>query len=211
MWVFEFQAGPIERVNMPKDQRTGESRGIAFVEYSHLESVPYALQLFIGTKLHSRPLNMRSRNNSHPVAITPQYIEANNPLTAPGSSSLRNQGYNNGHMQPMRGRNSYGQSQQPANPFGQIHDPALLMALTANFQAQSAYQDLGRYDRDQDDHKYQGKHRGGGSSYRRHDDYNPYRNEERSDRGGGGGHRDRDRDRDWTNGNRSHGPNRKRF
>lgn len=84
---------------MPKDQN-GDYRGIAFVEYSHQESVPYALQLFIGSKLHSRPMNMRSRNNSNPVPLTPQYIEANNPLTAPGHSSRYN---NNGHMQPHDG------------------------------------------------------------------------------------------------------------
>lgn len=207
-----FQAGPIERVSMPKDQRTGEYRGIAFVEYSHQASVPYALQLFVGTKLHSRPLNMRSRNNTNPVPLTPQYIEANNPLTAPGYRH----GYHNGHMNPYAGRPLVVAS---GNPFEQA-DPGLLMALTANFQAHgggNSYQDLGRYEhRDEERDR---KHRGGGGSYRRHDDYNPYKNEhDRRDGGGGGGggHRDRDRGgrdgRDWTNGGRSQERgNRRRF
>lgn len=193
---------------MPKDQRTGESRGIAFIEYSHRDSVPYALQVFVGTKLHSRPLVMRSRNNTNPVPLTPQYIEANNPLTAPGSS-LR-YGYQNGHMQPNH--------RQPVlaneNPFDQFTDPALLMALTANLVGGGGnqYQDLGRYDQRDDDRSY--KHRG--NNNRRHDEYNPYKNEHDRRDGGGGGYRDRDRDRghggrDWTNGSRNHSNNRKRY
>lgn len=215
-----LQAGPIERVSMPKDSN-GDYRGIAFVEYSHQASVPYALQLFMGSKLHSRPLNMRSRNNTNPVPLTPQYIEANNPLTAPGHSSR----YNNGHMQP-HGRGGYGRPPPVAggNPFEQFSDPSLLMALTANFQAHgggNAYQDLGRYEhRDgggggggyRDEDRGHNKHRG--NSYRSHEQYNPYKHDDRRDGGGGGGHRDRERDRggrDWTNGSKSQSNNRRRF
>lgn len=192
---------------MPKDQN-GDYRGIAFVEYSHQESVPYALQLFIGSKLHSRPMNMRSRNNSNPVPLTPQYIEANNPLTAPGHSSRYN---NNGHMQP-HGRGSYGRG-PPAggNPFEQFSDPSLLMALAGNMGPGGghAYQDLGRYDqRDaggyRDEDRSYNKHRG--NSYRSHEQpYNNHPYKQHDDRRDGHS-RDRDRDRggrDWTNGSKS--------
>lgn len=203
---------------MPKDHN-GESRGIAFIEYTHRASVPYALQAFVGTKLFHRPMNMRSRNNTNAVPITPQYIEANNPLTAPGSSARY--GYSNQHMQPTQ--RGYGRPPPPTggNPFEAIDNPDLLMALTTNLQAtQNSYQDLGKYDhqRERHDDRSGNKHRG--NSYRSHEQYNPYKNDDRRDDGGRGGsggsyhHRDRERSREWTNGSRGHSgnsSNRRRF
>lgn len=88
------------------------------------------------------------------------------------------------------------------------------MALTANFQAHggNAYHDLGRYEH-RDEERAHGKHRGGGGSYRRHDDYKPYKDQHDRRDGGGGGHRDhRDRGgRDWTNGHPGNSSNRRRF
>lgn len=207
-----FQAGPIERVSMPKDQR-GDPRGIAFIEYAHQVSVPYALQLFVGTKLCNRPLNLRSRNNSNPVQITPQHIEANNPLTMP-SSYLRRGPQGNSHMQPGYGRH------QPApiigNPF-ELTDPTLLLALTANFQGPIVHPDLGQYEQRASNHGHREDGRGNkhrGHSYRSHDHYNPYKNNDDRDRGhprDRDRERDRDHDRNWTNGSQGSSSHRRRF
>lgn len=190
---------------MPKDHR-GESRGIAFIEYSHQESVPYALQLFVGSKLFARPLNMRSRNNTNPVALTPQFIEANNPLTAPSSALLR--GHDLQHLQPQS-RFARSPATASGNPFENITDPALLMALSANFHG-GGYQDLGKYNdqrsdyRDDDNRSHKMSR---GNSYRKHESNNPYNKRDDRRDGGGGGYNDHGRD--WANG--GGGRNRRRY
>ncbi|XP_012288747.1 nuclear and cytoplasmic polyadenylated RNA-binding protein PUB1 [Orussus abietinus] len=57
-----LQGGPVQRVSIPKD-RDGKQRSFGFVTYKHEESIPYALDLFEGTSLFSRPLTMKVRNN----------------------------------------------------------------------------------------------------------------------------------------------------
>ncbi|XP_058792513.1 RNA-binding protein 7 [Phymastichus coffea] len=58
-----MQGGPVEKVSIPKD-RDGKQKNFGFVTFKHLSSVPYVLDLFDGTSLFSRTLNMKSRNNS---------------------------------------------------------------------------------------------------------------------------------------------------
>lgn len=57
-----LQGGPIQRVSIPKD-RDGKQRTYGFVTYKHVSSVSYALDLFNGTKLFNRTINMKTRNN----------------------------------------------------------------------------------------------------------------------------------------------------
>jgi RNA recognition motif-containing protein len=52
--------GPIKRVSIPKDE--GRNRTYGFIEYKHLESVNYALNIFAGTKLFGRELVLKNRN-----------------------------------------------------------------------------------------------------------------------------------------------------
>ncbi|KAL7291186.1 hypothetical protein TKK_0015101 [Trichogramma kaykai] len=56
-----LQGGPVQRVNIPKD-RDGRQKSFGFVTYKHKCSVPYALNLFDGTTLFNRLLNLKSRN-----------------------------------------------------------------------------------------------------------------------------------------------------
>ncbi|KOX69889.1 Putative RNA-binding protein 11 [Melipona quadrifasciata] len=57
-----LQGGPIQRVSIPKD-RDGKQRPYGFITYKHLSSVSYALELFDGTALFNRTLNIRVRRN----------------------------------------------------------------------------------------------------------------------------------------------------
>ncbi|XP_037087686.1 uncharacterized protein LOC119108205 [Pollicipes pollicipes] len=56
-----LQAGPLERVRRPRDQRTGDPRPFAFVTYEDEESVPYALELYRDTKLFGRVLRLQAQ------------------------------------------------------------------------------------------------------------------------------------------------------
>nr|ALG65079.1 RBM11 [Apis cerana cerana]ALG65080.1 RBM11 [Apis cerana cerana] len=58
-----LQGGPVQRVTIPKD-RDGKQRTYGFVTYKHINSVLYALELFDGTSLFNRPLNMSPRKNA---------------------------------------------------------------------------------------------------------------------------------------------------
>ena len=57
-----LQAGPVENVTIPKD-RNGKQRRFGFVTYKHVNSVSYALELFSGTSLFNRTLNISHRKN----------------------------------------------------------------------------------------------------------------------------------------------------
>ncbi|XP_014206777.1 RNA-binding protein 7-like isoform X1 [Copidosoma floridanum] len=57
-----IQGGPVQKISIPKD-RDGKQKNFGFVTYKHEVSVPYALDLFDGTALFNRVLNMKSRNN----------------------------------------------------------------------------------------------------------------------------------------------------
>lgn len=55
-----LQAGPLEEVSLPKN-KDGSFRQFGFITYAHKVSVPYAIQLFIGTRLFHRELNLQAR------------------------------------------------------------------------------------------------------------------------------------------------------
>ncbi|XP_050484513.1 splicing regulator RBM11 [Bombus huntii] len=57
-----LQAGPVQNVTIPKD-RNGKQRPFGFVTYKHVNSVLYALELFNGTSLFNRILNISHRKN----------------------------------------------------------------------------------------------------------------------------------------------------
>jgi RNA recognition motif-containing protein len=59
MVCLNFQGGPLEDVKIIKEPSTGRPRGFGFITYSHKCSLPYAMQLFSGTKLYDRELNVR--------------------------------------------------------------------------------------------------------------------------------------------------------
>lgn len=56
---FYSQAGPLERVSIPKDN--GKNRQYGFVTFKYECSVPYAMSIFAGTKLFNRELRLNNR------------------------------------------------------------------------------------------------------------------------------------------------------
>jgi len=58
MWELCSQAGPVERVHMPRDKVTGEGSGFGFVEFSLERDAEYAAKLLNGVKLYNRPLRV---------------------------------------------------------------------------------------------------------------------------------------------------------
>lgn len=189
---------------MPKDSN-GEYRGIAFIEYTHDVTVPYALQLLADLKLYGKPMYLKSRNNQSAAPMRPETIEATHPLMT-ASSALRS-GIS---VPPMLMDNMRPQRRMPpiasnlSNPFEQINDPALLLALSANFQQPGTHHMFGQYSHHQgngfrgqnEDHFKMSR----GNPYNdgnQHQSANPYRDNRRDNR-------DRDHGRsgrDWTNGN----------
>lgn len=57
-----FFVGPVERVSLPKDKETDRVKGFAFVTYKYLCSIDYAMNIFIGTKLFGRDVQIKYRN-----------------------------------------------------------------------------------------------------------------------------------------------------
>lgn len=53
-----FQAGPVQRIQMPKDN-SGHPRTYAFIIFKHVCSVPYAKELLDGTPLYERPIHLQ--------------------------------------------------------------------------------------------------------------------------------------------------------
>lgn len=56
-----LQAGPLEKVTMPQDSRTGEKRSYAFILFEHEQSVHYAIELLEGTELFDRRLRLQPK------------------------------------------------------------------------------------------------------------------------------------------------------
>ncbi|XP_076758524.1 uncharacterized protein LOC143427903 [Xylocopa sonorina] len=72
--LFELflQGGPVQRVCIPRD-RDGKQKAYGFVTYKHINSVLYALELFDGTSLFNRRLNIcRRKNENLPQINYPQ-------------------------------------------------------------------------------------------------------------------------------------------
>jgi RNA recognition motif-containing protein len=59
---FLIVSGPIERVSIPKEKDTDRIKTFGFVTFKHLTSVPFALNVFSGTKLFGKELQLRNRN-----------------------------------------------------------------------------------------------------------------------------------------------------
>lgn len=187
----------MERVSLPKDPR-GEVRGFAFITFAHEISVPYAIQLFTGTKLYNRQICCKTRNNQATVLLpqipTPQIIEASNPLTG---SALR-AGFSNlqpafvNHLQPII-RTIQNNIVPTNNPF-QSADPNLLLALSSNFQPGS-FSHMGMYNPEDQSYDRGGSHKMSRDrgSHRSHHSNNPYKDQRSSNND--------HHQRDWMNGN----------
>ncbi|KAK7151426.1 hypothetical protein R3I94_007925 [Phoxinus phoxinus] len=86
--IFELflQAGPLIKVKIPKDN-DGKSKQFAFVNFKHEVSVPYALNLLNGIRLHGRQLNIQFRSGSSHInqeGKSPANSQNPSPANTPG-------------------------------------------------------------------------------------------------------------------------------
>lgn len=98
--------GPVERVAIPKDKE-GNNRMFGFVTYKHLKSVNYAMNIFAGTRLFGRELQMRSHRKDCQIPLLgnqrenqyqpytsqsqdnyPSHRQAQQPSTSRGNASF---------------------------------------------------------------------------------------------------------------------------
>lgn len=95
MSAISLQAGPLEKVTIPKDKE-GRRRKFGFITFKHEVSVPYTLQLFEGLSLYGRALNLKSRNGgqdsgslSHSPCMSPAMSPPVSNLNQPNAFSPR--------------------------------------------------------------------------------------------------------------------------
>jgi splicing factor 3B subunit 4 len=71
LWELMLQAGPVDNVNLPKNQVSQKHRGFGFADFQNEEDSEYAVQIFNGIKLFGKPIrvNKASSNESGSVKI----------------------------------------------------------------------------------------------------------------------------------------------
>ena len=87
------QAGPIERVRIPKDKQTKRPKPFAFVHYEYEESVPYAIDLFCDTRLFGQSIKLQNRSTGAGIT-TPQRNRNTNERQDSYPDNNRNQSIN---------------------------------------------------------------------------------------------------------------------
>ena len=55
-----LNAGPLEKVTIPKDRVTGDHLSVAYILFSHAESVKFAFNLLNGTVLYGQQLRLQN-------------------------------------------------------------------------------------------------------------------------------------------------------
>ena len=56
-----LNAGPLERVSIPKDRDSGRQKGYAFIVFQHVESIKYAYDLLNGTELFRQQIRLQQK------------------------------------------------------------------------------------------------------------------------------------------------------
>ena len=64
LWELFSQAGPLERLHIPRDKVTGEGSGYGFVEFSLERDADYAARLLNGIKLYNRNLRVNKATST---------------------------------------------------------------------------------------------------------------------------------------------------
>ncbi|KTF99556.1 hypothetical protein cypCar_00039693 [Cyprinus carpio] len=110
--IFELflQAGPLIKVKIPKDS-DGKSKQFAFVNFKHEASVPYALNLMNGIRLHGRQLNIQFRAGSSHISQ-----EGKSPANSQNPSPANTPGHRGGRT-PEMGSPSYSPPQHIQRSF----------------------------------------------------------------------------------------------
>lgn len=90
-----FQAGPIDEVRIPEDRETKKKKSFGFVHFRHKTAVEYAVNIFRGTRLCGRDLNIQNRTGDAPNGAPQQGLERLSGYQRQNSS-------NNRDMMPTR-------------------------------------------------------------------------------------------------------------
>nr|Q6P0F4.1 RecName: Full=RNA-binding protein 7; AltName: Full=RNA-binding motif protein 7 [Danio rerio]AAH65641.1 Zgc:77304 protein [Danio rerio] len=111
--IFELflQAGPLIKVKIPKDNE-GKSKLFAFVNFKHEVSVPYALNLLNGIRLHGRQLNIKFKTGSSHINQ-----EGKSPANSQNPSPANTPGHRGGRTPEQMGSPSYSPPQHMQRPF----------------------------------------------------------------------------------------------
>ena len=57
-----LNAGPLEKVHIPKDKETKKQKNFAFIVFQHVESTQYAFDLLNGTELFRQPIRLQNKD-----------------------------------------------------------------------------------------------------------------------------------------------------
>lgn len=134
-----LQAGPLQRVSIPKDKE-GRQMTYGFVTFKHEVSVQYAIQLFDGTMVYDKPIRLkpRTRIDAGPAILQSLHVTDINTLIQMGAQmKLQHEQHNyqnhnregNRHFREDRRRdnkpyrdNSRGNNSYNNRPHNRNHD-----------------------------------------------------------------------------------------
>ena len=66
-----LNAGPLERVTIPKDKETKKQKNYGFIVFQHAESTKYAYDLLNGTELFRQPIRLQNKETG--LGMTDRY------------------------------------------------------------------------------------------------------------------------------------------
>ena len=61
MYELFLNAGPLERVTIPKDRETKQQKSFGFIVFEHEESVKFAYDLLNGVELHKGKIRLQNK------------------------------------------------------------------------------------------------------------------------------------------------------
>ena len=115
-----LNAGPLERVNIPRDRETKKQKNFAFIVFQHVESTEYAFNLLNGTELFRQPIRLQNKDTGLGMGRG-----GSSGGMGPPSGFEDGRGRDRGHMRsdsaPVGGVQFGGQQQgqQGGYPYGQ--------------------------------------------------------------------------------------------
>jgi len=116
-----LNAGPLEKVTIPKDKETKRQKNFAFIVFQHAESTQYAFDLLNGTELFRQPIRLQNKETGLGMGMGPPQHQYNNRDRDFRESRDRDRGHQRSFSTPAGGV-QFGFQQQPPQHF-QGHPP----------------------------------------------------------------------------------------
>lgn len=176
-------AGPLEKVTIPKDRETKRQKNFAFIVFQHEESVKFAYELFNGTELFRQKIRLQNKTTGlgldqgrgqHQRSYSASASAPTTPGGYGGANNMMGGGFRGNVMSPPSNYNRGQVYQVPYGYGGQMNDQS--------YNGRERDQGRGRDNRDQ------GRDR---SYERRREDQRDFRGQEQRD------YRDRSNDRQY--------------